>query len=100
MNAPGIGASVDGVTRRVVVIRNQRGLHARAAAQFVKVAGGFDAEITVERDGTAVSGLSIMGLMMLAAGPGCEIELAAQGRQAVEALDALARLVSRKFEED
>ena len=100
MNSPRTGAPVDAVIRRVVVIRNQRGLHARAAAQFVKLASRFDADITVERDGTAVSGLSIMGLMMLAAGPGCEIELAAQGPQAVEALDALAQLVSRKFEEN
>ncbi len=100
MNVAGVGAPSNGIRRRTLVIRNQRGLHARAAAQFVKVAGAFDADITVQKDGTAVSGLSIMGLMMLAAGPGSEIELTAQGRQAGEALDALARLVTRKFEED
>lgn len=85
--------------RRRVTITNQRGLHARAAAKFVTVAGGFEADVTVRKDGTAVSGQSIMGLMMLAAGPGCEIEIETQGAQAAEALDALVRLVAAKFEE-
>ena len=86
------------VVRRKVVIENPRGLHARAAATFVKVAGGFDAEISVCKDGNVVSGSSIMGLMMLAAGLGCEIELIASGRQARQAVDALARLVASNFE--
>ena len=66
--------------RRTVMIINQRGLHARAAAKFVKLAGEFDAEVAVERNGTAVSGMSIMGLMMLAAGIGTTITVAAKGR--------------------
>ncbi len=88
-----------GAVRRTAVIENARGLHARAAANFVKVAGAFDAEISVQKDGTVVSGISIMGLMMLAAGPGCEIELIARGRQAAEAVEALAGLVAGRFEE-
>jgi phosphocarrier protein HPr len=86
--------------RRTAVIRNQRGLHARAAAKFVKVAGAFDAEITVSKDGQTVPGLSIMGLMMLAAGLGSRIELNADGPAAAEALDALCRMIDAKFEEE
>ena len=86
--------------RQVMTIANQRGLHARAAALFVKTAGAIDAEITVAKDGTEVSGLSIMGLMMLAASQGSEIEVTAGGSQAAQAVDALAGLVSSKFEED
>lgn len=86
--------------RQVMTIANQRGLHARAAALFVKTAGTFDAEITVAKDGTEVSGLSIMGLMMLAASRGSEIEVTAGGPQAAQAVDVLSRLVSAKFEED
>src|SRR5690625_3974915 len=85
---------------RRVVIRNQKGLHARAAARFVKLAGGFTADITVKRRDQQVSGSSIMGLMMLAAGPGSEIELRAEGSQAEAALDALVDLIERKFDED
>ncbi|MFQ5957935.1 MAG: HPr family phosphocarrier protein [Alphaproteobacteria bacterium] len=95
----GADAAAGAVVRRTVVIENERGLHARAAAKFVQVAGSFDADITVQKDGTVVSGRSIMGLMMLAAGPGCEIELAASGREAEEAIESLARLVAAKFEE-
>lgn len=86
--------------RRTLVIANERGLHARAAAKFVKVAGAFDAEVLVQKDDTQVLGVSIMGLMMLAAGPGCKIELIASGPQAIEAVDALARLVTGKFDEN
>ncbi len=87
-----------GTVRRTVLIENERGLHARAAASFVKVAGAFEADVSVRKDGMVVSGRSIMGLMMLAAGLGCEIELIASGRQAEEAVGALVRLVARKFE--
>lgn len=83
-----------------LVIRNKRGLHARAAARFVKLAGSFDADITVSRGGQTVSGLSIMGLMMLAAAPGCEVELGVSGREAGKAMNALRGLVEAKFEED
>lgn len=85
---------------RTATISNRRGLHARAAAKFVKLAATFDAQVMVSHRGTEVSGLSIMGLMMLAAAPGCSIELRAQGNQALEALEALYDLVDRKFDED
>ncbi len=96
---PGTAGEDGSTVQRTVVIENERGLHARAAAKFVKVAGGFDAEVSVHKDGIVVSGVSIMGLMVLAAGAGCEIELIANGRQAQQAIDALARLVGNKFEE-
>lgn len=85
---------------RTVEIANVRGLHARAAAKFVKLAETFDAEIAVAKDGMAVSAVSIMGLMMLAAGKGSRIEIRAEGPDAETALDALAALVSGKFDEE
>ena len=88
-----------GGLRRVLTIVNQRGLHARAAAKFVKCAEVFEAEVTVTRGDNTVSGVSIMGLMMLAAAPGCEIEVAASGAQGEAALEALARLVANGFDE-
>ena len=96
----GDGGSPVGMARRVATICNQRGLHARAAARFVKTADQFDAEVRVRKNGTEVSGRSIMGLMMLAAAPGAIIELAATGRQAEAAVTALARLIECKFDED
>jgi len=89
-----------GAARRTVTIRNQRGLHARAAAKFVKLADLFDAEVTVRKGDTSVSGRSIMGLMMLAAAPGAIIRLAATGPDAEAAVTALAKLVECKFDED
>ncbi len=86
--------------RLTVAIVNKRGLHARAAAQFVKLVENFDAEITVARAGTAVSGRSIMGLMMLAASPGTELDLSAEGPQAEDALAAVANLIANRFNED
>ena len=83
-----------------VTIPNKKGLHARASAQFVRCAAGFDAEIRVTREGHTVGGTSIMGLMMLAAGPGCEVTLAARGRQKREAVAALAQLIAAKFDEE
>lgn len=85
---------------RVVTIVNQRGLHARAAAKFVKLADQFTAEVTVLKGDMVVSGRSIMGLMMLAAAPGTDIELRASGADAEAALAAIAELVERKFDED
>jgi len=85
---------------RTVDIVNARGLHARASAKFVKLASTFDAEVTVSRDGTTVDARSIMGLMMLAAGPGCCIEIVAQGREAQPAVDALVELVQARFDEE
>jgi phosphocarrier protein HPr len=83
-----------------VEIVNKRGLHARASAKFVKLAASFDAEVTVSKDGQTVDARSIMGLMMLAAGPGSEIGIAAEGEQAQQAVEALAALVAARFDED
>ncbi|HEY4029637.1 MAG TPA: HPr family phosphocarrier protein [Caulobacteraceae bacterium] len=85
---------------QVVEIVNERGLHARASAKFVKLAAAFDAEVTVSRDGATVDARSIMGLMMLAAGLGSTIEIAAEGPEAKPALDALVELVQGRFDED
>jgi phosphocarrier protein len=85
--------------RRVVTICNQKGLHARAAARFVKAAHEFDAEIWVRKNGTVVSGRSIMGLMMLAAASGVALQISAAGPEADSAVDTLARLVECKFDE-
>lgn len=90
---------VDAAIRREVPIVNQRGLHARASARFVTLAGTFDAQVMVEKDGMSVGGTSIMGLMMLAASPGCCITLVATGRQAEEAVEALASLIADRFGE-
>lgn len=90
----------DGVIRRIVTIINKRGLHARAAVKFVKCAERFDAEVTVLKQDMAVTGTSIMGLMMLAAAPGSEIELRASGPQAQDALDAITQLIANRFHED
>jgi phosphocarrier protein len=86
--------------RRTVTICNQKGLHARAAARFVKTAAQFEAEIRVRKNGTTVSGRSIMGLMMLAAASGAEIEITATGHDAPAAVETLARLINCKFDED
>jgi phosphocarrier protein HPr len=85
-----------------VMITNRRGLHARASAKFVNLAAQFDAtvHVTGPNDGEKVVGTSIMGLMMLAAGPGSSICIEASGPQAREALNALASLVEAKFDED
>lgn len=83
-----------------VTIRNRKGLHARASAKFVKCAERFDAEVMVLKDGNSVGGTSIMGLMMLAAGPGTEIKMMATGPEANEALEALVTLVADGFGEE
>lgn len=83
-----------------VEITNRRGLHARASARFVTLASTFDAVVTVCKDGSSVTGTSIMGLMMLAAATGDTVEIAATGAQADEALAALVLLVETKFGED
>ncbi|QDH72219.1 HPr family phosphocarrier protein [Brevundimonas sp. M20] len=83
-----------------VGICNQRGLHARASAKFVKLASSFESEIRVTRDGVTVNALSIMGLLMLGAGNGCDVHIEAEGSDAAEAVEALSDLVNRKFDED
>lgn len=85
---------------REMLITNQRGLHARASAKFVKCAESFDANVTVSKDGQTVPGTSIMGLMMLAASIGTSIMVEAAGPQADAAMTALEDLVTRKFDED
>lgn len=85
---------------RTAEIVNQRGLHARAAAKFAALAGEFEAEISVSKGGQTVSGRSIMGLMMLAAGIGSEVTLSAKGPDAEVALDAICELIADRFQED
>ncbi|AYG94826.1 HPr family phosphocarrier protein [Brevundimonas naejangsanensis] len=84
----------------VLNICNQRGLHARASAKFVKLASEFQSEIAVTRDGVTVDARSIMGLLMLGAGIGCGVEVRAEGPDAAEAVAALSDLVARRFDED
>ncbi|AUG51337.1 HPr family phosphocarrier protein [Thalassospira marina] len=86
--------------KRIVTIVNQRGLHARAAAKFVKLAGEFESRVMVRNRGTEVSGVSIMGLMMLAASTGTEIEIEATGSDCQQAIAALSELVEAKFHEE
>src|SRR5687768_3024965 len=83
-----------------LVVSNKLGVHARPAAMFVKVANRFESEIYVEKDGETVNGKSIMGLMMLAAGPGSRLHVRAEGRDAAQALNEIEALLRRKFDED
>jgi phosphocarrier protein len=86
------------VERRVTIV-NELGLHARPAAAFVKIAGGYRAQISVSRDDMVVNGKSIMGVMTLAAEPGSELVIRAEGDDAQAAADALAELVAKGFHE-
>ncbi len=81
-------------------IKNTLGLHARAAASFVKVANRFQAEILVQKEGTEVNGKSIMGVLMLAASKGSNIEVTADGHDSVDAIEALGNLIEDKFGEE
>ena len=85
---------------REVEIVNKKGLHARASAKFVQTAEQFDAAIIVTRGHETVGGTSIMGLMMLGAGPGITIKIQATGKQAQKAVDTLAALVANRFGEE
>ena len=89
----------EGVLVRELPIINRRGLHARASAKFVMTVEQFDAEVFVTRGSERVGGTSIMGLMMLAAGPGTSITVEATGPQAAEVVEALAKLVAERFTE-
>jgi phosphocarrier protein len=82
------------------VVLNKLGIHARPAAMFVKTANRFSCDIFVEKDGEKVNGKSIMGLMMLAAGPGSKLKIHAEGQDASAALTELETLIKRKFDED
>jgi len=88
------------MAKKDFTILNKLGIHARPAAQFVKTANRFQADIFVEKDGEEVDGKSIMGLMMLAAGHGSVISVTADGTDAELALEAIGELISRKFEEE
>ncbi|EKF61098.1 phosphocarrier protein HPr [Agrobacterium albertimagni AOL15] len=92
-------AMADAISRDLLII-NKRGLHARASAKFVQTVSGFDASVSVSKDGTTVGGTSIMGLMMLAASPGCSICVSASGNQAEDVMNALAALVADRFGEE
>jgi phosphocarrier protein len=81
-------------------IKNRLGLHARAAALLVKTANKFASEVTIEKDGLEVNGKSIMGILMLAASKGTKITLKVEGRDSVQALQTLGRLIENKFGEE
>ncbi len=83
-----------------LVVTNKLGIHARPAAMFVRTASRFHCQIFVEKDGEKVNGKSIMGLMMLAAGPGSKLSLLAEGADAAQAVLELEALLKRKFDED
>jgi phosphocarrier protein len=85
---------------REMVVTNKLGIHARPAAMFVKIANRFQSDIFVEKDGEKINGKSIMGLMMLAAGPGSKLHVQAHGNDAAQALTELESLLKRKFDED
>jgi phosphocarrier protein HPr len=88
------------VITRELEICNKKGLHARASAKFVQTVERYDAEVKVKRGSESVGGTSIMGLMMLAAGPGTTITVEATGKQAAEVIEALAALVTGRFTEE
>ena len=89
-----------GFLTRELTISNKLGIHARPAAMFVKTANRFNCDIFVEKDGEKVNGKSIMGLMMLAAGPGSKLTIHAHGNDAQQALAEIETLIKRKFDED
>ena len=100
LGAPASPDERPGTVVRTLEICNKRGLHARASAKFVQTVERFDAEVRVTRGHETVGGTSIMGLMMLAAGPGTTITVEASGPQALEVVDALAALVGGRFTEE
>jgi phosphocarrier protein len=95
-----MGERRSGEEHAVLEIVNRLGLHARAAAMLVQTAGKYDAEVTIAKDGQAVNGRSIMGVMMLAAEQGSRIEVTTTGPQAHEALEAIRALVAARFQEN
>ena len=98
-NIPGPRVPAGAISRELLII-NKRGLHARASAKFVQTVERFNAEVWVTRGGETVGGTSIMGLMMLAAGPGTSVVVSAVGPEAQAAIDAIAALVADKFNEE
>ena len=98
-NIPGPNVPAGAVSKELLII-NKRGLHARASAKFVQLVERFTSEVWVTRGGETVGGRSIMGLMMLAAASGSELEISAAGREADDAVRTLTHLVECKFDED
>ena len=98
-NDAGTAVPADAISRELLII-NKRGLHARASAKFVQMVERFNAEVWVTRGNETVGGTSIMGLMMLAAGPGTSVTVSAIGPEAQAAVDAIAALVADKFNEE
>jgi len=98
-NLPGTRVPAGAISRELLII-NKRGLHARASAKFVQTVEKFSAEVWVTRGSETVGGTSIMGLMMLAAGPGTTITVSATGPEADAALAAITQLVGTKFNEE
>jgi phosphocarrier protein HPr len=90
----------DGLMTKDFLVSNKLGVHARPAAMFVKTANRFQCDVFVEKDGERVNGKSIMGLMMLAAGPGSTLTVVAEGPDASKALDEIESLMQRKFDEE
>jgi phosphocarrier protein HPr len=99
MSAKKLTEAAGTLTKELTVV-NKLGIHARPAAMFVKTASRFACEIFVEKDGEKVNGKSIMGLMMLAAGPGCKLTIHAAGQDASNAVSEIEELLKRKFDED
>ena len=100
MSAPKKPADKHAAVTREMVVTNKLGIHARPAAMFVKTANRFECDVFVEKDGEKVNGKSIMGLMMLAAGPGSKLSVHAEGEDAARALNELEALLKRKFDEE
>lgn len=98
--ASDVPSSATGAVVREIPIINKRGLHARASAKFVQMVERFNAEVSVTRNGETVGGTSIMGLMMLSAGPGTSIVVSATGPDAEAAITALTELIGSKFGEE
>jgi phosphocarrier protein len=92
--------SIDSTLTKQLTVANKLGIHARPAALFVKTASRFACDVFVEKDGESVNGKSIMGLMMLAAGPGSKLTVRAEGESAAQALNEIEALLKRKFDED
>ena len=93
-------AENDAIMTKDFMVANKLGIHARPAAMFVKTANRFSCDVFVEKDGEKVNGKSIMGLMMLAAGPGCKLTIHTEGNDASQAMAELETLIKRKFDEE
>ena len=100
LNRRSAGGTRELKIEKEITIINRLGLHARPAAKFVRIASGYRSEIWVEKEGEQINGKSIMGLMMLAAGPGCKIRVQADGNDAAQAVHEIEALLKRKFDEE